>query len=297
MDTTPREVRRTSLVMRVTFIVTCLPVVLGGVQLYILTENTAKYFAWTIAVPVSAAVLGTFYFTAAPLLLMGVAQRSWAGIRALLAGSFVAVTLLLIMTLTRLDEFHLQSDDPSSAVIAAVVWLVVYFAVPVAFAFAYWVQRRMPGTDPPPARPLRASLRAYFAAVAIVLFATGVALYLVPVTMADVWPWPLAELASMAIGSWYIGLGVMMGLATLVDNDLDRFFVPAAGFAILGAWHLSAIARYPGDVDFGNVLAWVDLLLFGSILVVGIYAASLSRRGRSSDVAASRAEATIATRP
>lgn len=273
-------VRKTNLPLRITFVVTGVVVVLGGVQMYILTENTEKYFAWTILVPVSSAVLGAYYFTAAPLLFMYAAQRTWARTRALMPGGWVAVTLLLIMTLTHLDEFHLQSDDPASARTAAIIWFVVYVSVPILFAVLWWVQTRIPGVDPPRVERLPAWLKAYFTAVAVVFFVLGLGLYFLPATMADLWPWPLAELSSMAIGSWCIGLGMVMGYATLIDDDLDRFFVPAASFALLGAWHLTAILRYPDDIDFGNVLMWLDLLLYGSIVPAGIYGAIASLRVR-----------------
>lgn len=278
--------RRTHPALRIWFCITASVVILGGVQLYLLTESTEKYFAWTIAVPISAAVLGAFYFTGAPLLFLYAAQKSWARTRAILPGMFVFVTMILIMTLTHLDEFHLQSDDPSSAVTSAIIWLVLYIVEPPALALLYWLQRRQPGTDPPVVEPLPNWLRAYFGAVGSLFVVLGVALFLLPATMADIWPWPLAELSSMAFGSWFTGLGLVMAFTTITENDLDRLFPASTGYAILGGLHLVAIARYSGDIDFGNVLAWIDAALFASLLVIGIYGAVLSIRLRRSRAAA-----------
>jgi hypothetical protein len=161
-----------------------------------------------------------------------------------------------------------------------VIWLIVYVSVPIAFAVLSWVQRGVAGFDPPRVERLPGWLKGYFTAVAAIFFVLGVGLYLLPATMADLWPWPLAELSSMAMGSWYVGLGMVMGYATLIDDDLDRFFVPAAAFVLLGIWHLTAIVRYTGDVDFGNALMWVDLLLFGSVIPMGVVGALHSRRVR-----------------
>jgi hypothetical protein len=41
---------------------------LAGIQLYILTDYTDQYFAWTIAQPLSATFLGTGYWAGATLL-------------------------------------------------------------------------------------------------------------------------------------------------------------------------------------------------------------------------------------
>ena len=280
--------RRTHPALRIWFCITASVVILGGVQLYLLTENTEKYFAWTIAVPISAAVLGAFYFTGAPLLFLYAAQTSWARTRAILPGMFVFVTMILIMTLTHLDEFHLQSDDPGSAVTSAIIWLILYIVEPPALALLYLLQRRQPGIDPPVVEPLPNWLRAYFGAVGSLFVVLGIALYLLPATMADIWPWPLAELSSMAFGSWFTGLGLVMAFTTILENDLDRLFPVSTGYAILGALHLGAILRYSGDVDFGNVLAWVDVALFASLVIVGIYGAVLSSRLRSRGVAPAR---------
>ena len=280
--------RRTHPALRIWFCITASVVILGGVQLYLLTENTEKYFAWTIAVPISAAVLGAFYFTGAPLLFLYAAQKSWARTRAILPGMFVFVTMILIMTLTHLDEFHLQSDDPGSAVTSAIIWLVLYIVEPPALALLYLLQRRQPGTDAPVVEPLPNWLRAYFGAVGVLFVVLGIALFLLPATMADIWPWPLAELSSMAFGSWFTGLGLVMAFTTILENDLDRLFPVSTGYAILGALHVVAIVRYSGDVDFGNVLAWIDVVLFASLVIVGIYGAVLSSRLRSRGAAPAR---------
>ncbi|HZJ50939.1 MAG TPA: hypothetical protein VFF07_08830 [Actinomycetota bacterium] len=47
--------------MRRLFVVTTALVIIIAVQLFVLTEQTESYFAWTIAVPLSAAWLGAGY--------------------------------------------------------------------------------------------------------------------------------------------------------------------------------------------------------------------------------------------
>jgi hypothetical protein len=65
--------------------------IIAGIQLYILTEYTDHFFAWTIAQPLSATFLGTGYWTGAALLLFAAREKAWANIRVALAavGAFV----------------------------------------------------------------------------------------------------------------------------------------------------------------------------------------------------------------
>jgi hypothetical protein len=65
--------------------------IIAGIQLYILTDYTEHFFAWTIAQPLSATFLGTGYWTGAALLLFAAREKAWANIRVALAavGAFV----------------------------------------------------------------------------------------------------------------------------------------------------------------------------------------------------------------
>ena len=129
------QMQRQNIWLRGFLIATATVVVLGGVQLYILTEHTDKYFAWTIKLPLSAAVLGAFYFTGAPLLYIAAAQKWWPRMRALMPGMFVFVSLILTMTLIHLDQFHLSIDSaPSSAKGSAWIWLILYIIEPPGLA-------------------------------------------------------------------------------------------------------------------------------------------------------------------
>jgi hypothetical protein len=55
--------------MRVWFLIDTLLVLVTGVQLYLLTGQTERFFAWTIASPLTAAFLGAAYWASVPCLV------------------------------------------------------------------------------------------------------------------------------------------------------------------------------------------------------------------------------------
>src|ERR1051326_4868245 len=130
---TPPLVRPVTLSTRIVFVLSALLAIIAGIQLYILTEETNHYFAWTIDDPLSATFLGTGYWTGAALLLFGMAERAWANIRVAVAAVVAFVPLILLTTFLHLDRFHFNSPD-SFAQVAAWAWMIVYVTVPFAVA-------------------------------------------------------------------------------------------------------------------------------------------------------------------
>ena len=54
---------------------------IAGIQLFILSEQTETYFAWTFAAPVSAAFLGAGYWSAMFHAHAGARAKAWAYVR------------------------------------------------------------------------------------------------------------------------------------------------------------------------------------------------------------------------
>jgi hypothetical protein len=71
----------------------------------------------------------------------------------------------------------------------------------------------------------------------------GTALFLVPQTMAALWPWALTPLTGQAVGAWLIGVGVTAAHMCW-ENDFGRVYAGMAGYATLGVLQLLALARY-----------------------------------------------------
>ena len=56
-------------------------VLLAGIELFAFTGRTDRFFAWTIASPLSAAFLGAGYWAAVAIEALAGRQRLWANAR------------------------------------------------------------------------------------------------------------------------------------------------------------------------------------------------------------------------
>src|SRR3989304_3339230 len=79
-------IRRLTMPMRRLLYAAAALVFLAGAQLFILGEQTATYFAWTVAPPFTAAFLGAAYWAAVPVQGIAGRQMAWAAARAPLPG-------------------------------------------------------------------------------------------------------------------------------------------------------------------------------------------------------------------
>lgn len=116
--------------------------VVAGIQLFVATHATDRYFAWTIDPPLAAAFLGAAYLSAVVLLLSAALEREWARARVATYSGVVLITLVLFAMVVHLDQMHTDSD---SAVTLAETWAFVgtYVIVPPGFA---WIAVRSAAT-------------------------------------------------------------------------------------------------------------------------------------------------------
>jgi hypothetical protein len=259
--------------MRAMFIVSCVTVSVAGFQLFVLSEYTDRFFAWTIDVPLTAAFLGASYWGSFALVLVASRQQAWARARVAVPGVWLFTVLTLLATLIHIDLFRMDS-------IFGWAWLVVYVVVPVGYG-VFWVrQLRIAGGDLPRQATLPTWLRLVLGVQAAIMLIWGTALFLVPQTMAALWPWALTPLTGQAVGAWLIGIGVtaaQMGW----ENDFGRAYAGMAGLAVLGALQLIALARYGGGtVDWSGAGGWIYLLFVLSVFGVGSYGWLEARRRR-----------------
>ena len=86
-------------------------VFLAGFQLFILTEYTDRYFAWTIQPYITAAFLGAGYFSSFLMEFLASRKKQWVDARIAVPAVLTFTTLTLIATLLHLDRFHFNSPS------------------------------------------------------------------------------------------------------------------------------------------------------------------------------------------
>jgi len=125
---------------------------IAGVLLFGLSEDTDRFFSWTIKPPLTAAFLGASYWAACVLIAWTARQRLWTMARATMLPVLVIAVLLLVATLIHIDRFDMDS-------VFGWCWLIVYLIVPPALVFVLVRKLKVPGSDSVRGRRLPPALR------------------------------------------------------------------------------------------------------------------------------------------
>src|SRR4051794_20016768 len=228
---------------------------LAVIALFVLSTETDRFFAWTIAPPLTAALMGAGYAAGLLLVVLSLRDPVWANSR-LAVLTILAFTLLtLAATVLHIDKFHLQPEFaalPWLARAAAWFWLTVYVLIPLAMVVCLVRQERTPGRDPVAAHPVPRLLRVALAVEAAVLLGVGATLWAAPSTATSLWPWPLTPLTARVVAAWLIAFGVAAALAA-VTGDLARLRTSTVAYTVFGGLSLVALARFSDTVDWSRV--------------------------------------------
>ncbi len=268
---------RTSTGMQRMLLVASLLVFIVGIQLFIFSEQTATFFAWTIQVPLTAAFLGAAYWSSFLLEFLASRERLWARARIAIPAVLVFTGLSFIVTMIHLDKFHLGNAYDFLTQAVTWVWILVYLSVPVIMSILLVQQLRRGGTEPTRRHPLPMWVRIVFAIYAVIMLPLGLGLLILPTTFAAVWPWALTALTGRAIGAWLIGLGIAAA-QVVIENDWTRVAAGMAGFAIFGGLELIALLRYSGNLNGNAVNNVIYIVLLVGSLLIGVYGWLTARR-------------------
>jgi hypothetical protein len=254
--------------MRALLFVAAALVLLAGLQLYVFTERTDTFFAWTIVNPLAAAFLGGGYWASFAIEALAGRQAVWANARIAVPTVLVFTLLTLAATLIHLDKFHLGGESGAATRAVTWAWIAIYALVPALMLIVAVVQARTPGADPPRAAPLPGWLYGLVAGQAVVLLGLGLALFTAPVAAAPAWPWALTPLVARATAAWLISLGVAAAHA-LLERDARRLRPAAIGYLLLVLFQLIALARYPQRFEWGEPCGIIYLIVLGTMLLTG----------------------------
>jgi hypothetical protein len=243
-------------------------VLLAGIQLFVFTGHTDRFFAFTIGNPLAAAFLGAAYFASVAIEALAGRQRLWANARIAVPAVLVFTVLTLAVTLTHLGQLHLGAGFAAGTQTVTVAWIAIYLLVPVLLLVLLAVQARIPGADPPRTACLPGWLNAVLAAQAVVLLGLGTALYAAPGLTAPLWPWTLTPMMAQATGAWLIALGVAAGHA-LAERDTRRLRPAALGYILLAVLLAIALARYPHQFEWRSGSGIAYLIFLATMLLTG----------------------------
>ena len=240
----------------------------AAILLIPLAERTADLFAWTIAVPASAAFIGLFYLTLTVMALLSLRQPWWAPVRAALVPAVVFVALVLVTTLIHLDKFHLFSGGLLARAVAW-IWLVIYVVTVPVYVLGFWLQRRAPGGDPPRTAAPPPWARVALGGLAVVLALEGLALFVAPPLGPSLWPWALTPLTARMIGVTLISVALLAAAVVRFDDRVTGR-IPTIGLLVFGIGALAVAARYSGQVIWSRPSALAYLAVTLALAVVAL---------------------------
>jgi hypothetical protein len=239
--------------------------------LYVLAENTAETFAWTIEPPLTAAFIGAGYAAGFVLVVLSLRDPVWAHNRVAVLTIFVFVVLTLAATLLHINRMHFDDDFAGLDLLAkgaAWFWLAVYIVIPVAMAVLLVRQERAPGEDPPPRHPVPVVLRVALALESAVLLVVGGLIYIDPTTAEWVWPWAMPPFTARIVAAWLLAFGLATALAA-VAGDLRRLRTAAIAYTVFGVLVLLAVARFPSTLDWDSAPAWIFMGMAVAVVLTG----------------------------
>ncbi len=251
-------------------------VFLAGMQLFVLTEHTETWFAWTIDVPLTAAFLGAAYWASVSFEWLAARERVWAHARIAVPTVLVFTILTELVTLYHLELFHLGGTVPVSTKAVAWAWIAIYTVVPLCMVALLVGQSKVTGEDPR-GDPLPRWIAAILTVHAAVMLPLGAYLLFAPENAAALWPWPLTPLTGRAVGAWVFSLGLAAGHCVR-ENCLARVRVATQSYIVLAVLEFIAVARYIDTLDWGAPQSTVYMIVLLSMLVVGVAAQAESRQ-------------------
>jgi hypothetical protein len=262
--------------VRVLLAVTLPFVGLQGAVLFLLPEQTDRYFSWTVVPPITATFMGAVTLAGGTLVWSSLRQTSYVQARLAIVSPWAFWVVMGVVTFVHLDRFHLDSPH-LTARLATWVWIVLYIVVPLWFLVVVIAVGRR-GIHTPARFPLSRWFRSILVLQATPVTAIGLAMLVVPHRSADGWPWSLSPLTARTVGAWLLATGVLV-LHAAVENDLDRMFPAAFTWLVSGLLQGVAILRHLGDFEGATLAGSVYLAFPVSLLLLG--AATLWLRDRA----------------
>ena len=232
----------------------------NGGFLYFFPSRAEPDYAWAIASPVSAALMGAGYLAGAVATGLTVfAARYWRSVRALVPAFCVLGLTLLVATLIDADRF--RWDYPPTW-----LWTAVYAALPAVAAYFWLLQERVASEQPERDARL-APLRVPSWALGLVLGIIGLVLFAAPDSLLDEWPWEITPLIARVFGGWYLLAATTLVFSASSARRPHEIPIP---YATIATWSLLILLLpllYPDTVRTDEPGFWIWIGIHVAALV------------------------------
>jgi hypothetical protein len=106
--------------------------------------------------------------------------------------------------------------------------------------------------------------------IAALTIVPAVAFVIAPEVINPRWPWTLTPLTGRTVGAWLAAIGSTTAVMYF-ENDFVRLQLTAAAVWLFGALQLLAMVRFASTVNWNNPVAWILVVLWLAMGVLGFY--------------------------
>jgi hypothetical protein len=240
---------------KVFFVMVVAAIAALGLPLYLVPGKAGSYWAWTVAEPRTAMLIGSVYFVPIFHYSLLLAEREWLKVQTTLRSLF-----LIAVWLTVVAMFHWGNFYPWRPL--TLVWLYGYylplFAIPIIFRLQ---AGRFGKAEDAGGQRIGSGWRRWLQLRAAVYTAVAIALLFATSTIASWWPWPI-EPVNLRMFSGQVALfGAMPGYVIL-DGSWRRMQLFMRLVALMAIGHLVLLNLPLGTpYDWTRPLAWSLMLM------------------------------------
>ena len=253
---------------------------LDALSLALFPDKTASYFAWAIQNPLTPIFMAGGYLTVTIFLALTplLTRFEWSKNRMTIAAGVVFTGVMGIATFLHLPTFFWDR-------FGAWLWALLYVLYPPLFAFGFWWYERVYGGEGSRGIvtvPVSRTARTAIIVAACLLGALGIALFLFPEAVGNIWPWTLTPLTAQVVAAWLLALACFAAFLGRVRNWETMRWVTIGGLG----WPILLLVDCPRFEDsfksetYAAVFYAVVLLWVAGIVVLVVYHERLGARAR-----------------
>lgn len=267
--------RQTSTLTYPTLVLAAVLSVVIGIIALLGSGRTADFFAWAVASPATAALVGAGFIGVAPTLFAASVRNLWEEVRIAVVPAGVLVIALLLVSLTHRDVLQ-TSDAGIIAFAVSWAWLGALGLLSALWVVSVLAQYREPRFDLARAAAFPRWAVPPVAVLGSALLGLGAALLVSPDFWGPLVPWEVSTLDARALGAWSLTLGVAVLLA-LAEDDLYRVKPGLYALVTVGALGLLGLLWHRSEVVWVSWSGAAALAVVGGLFVTGAVGLRLAK--------------------
>jgi hypothetical protein len=221
---------------------------------YLAPARMDRAFTWAELPPLHARFVATLYLFGAVYLFAALIARRARSVRSAMGGIAVFTGVLFLVTVRNPDAFDLD-------LVPVWIWIASYVIYPLVALGFLWARRGRP-TSGVNGRRSPSWVREVLVLHAVVFGVLGLLMFVVPDTVAAVWPWPVTPGVVQACSSPFLTVAFLSGAYAhrSVWPDVTPL-LPA--LLVLEGGTLILSAGYSNLFRFDEVATWAWFVGFG----------------------------------